>query len=318
MHCWLCCIALLIVSSNNALAADPPVTAIRFHPLHPDQFFALRGRQVMHWQLSDSPQLQQTLTFEQPLLNFAGTADHLFVVGGDPAEQGMLATLPLQQPWTEDSIQYHNPVIFTDVIFDLAIDTDTNRWGLASLDGQAIIVSANSREPLSTATTTTVALNGHSAGVTGIAWIDHEHVLTSSRDQTIRVWDARQGQLLRTLNNHTGEVIAITQRPGQRSTVEFASLSNDGTVRWWQPMRGRMMRFYRFENDTPTCMAWNETGASLIVATRGGNVVALDPQTAQITATLGSFDRWISAIAVGSDGQILVGDMDGRVELVEQ
>ena len=56
--------------------------------------------------------------------------------------------------------------------------------------------------------------NGHSGGVFAVAFTpDGKTLASGSRDQTVKVWDAASGRLLRTLEGHTNDVTAVAFAP---------------------------------------------------------------------------------------------------------
>jgi WD40 repeat protein len=60
---------------------------------------------------------------------------------------------------------------------------------------------------------------------------DGSTLASASYDETVRLWDARSGAALQTLEGHSGTVNAVAFSP-DGSTL--ASASYDGTVRlWW-------------------------------------------------------------------------------------
>jgi len=65
-----------------------------------------------------------------------------------------------------------------------------------------------------------------------VAWSpDGRCVASASYDETVRLWDARSGQLLHTCVGHTSYVRDIAWSP---DGIRLVSASSDKTVRLWQ------------------------------------------------------------------------------------
>ncbi|MEJ7637159.1 MAG: hypothetical protein WKF75_04000, partial [Singulisphaera sp.] len=92
-------------------------------------------------------------------------------------------------------------------------------------------------------------------------------VLSAGIDETIRLWDVDSGQSLRTLSNHTRPVHHLALRPNADDDTppSVASVSEDRTVRLWQPTIGRLVRFVRLKS-VPMEVAWTADGRTLYVA----------------------------------------------------
>ena len=66
-----------------------------------------------------------------------------------------------------------------------------------------------------------------------------KQIVTGSRDQLVRVWDASTGDELRVLKGHTYTVISVAFSPDGKQIV---SGSNDKSVRIWDLLTGDEMK----------------------------------------------------------------------------
>src|SRR5262249_10608163 len=83
-------------------------------------------------------------------------------------------------------------------------------------------------------------LKGHTDSVTDLCAISvngRELLATASRDRTVRLWDPRTGDHLRTLEGHTGAVTAVCPVAVYGHQL-LASAGDDRMVRLWKPDSG--------------------------------------------------------------------------------
>jgi WD40 repeat protein len=163
-----------------------------------------------------------------------------------------------------------------------------------------------------------IKLEGHSRGVLAAAFLPGDQmIVTASADQSLRVWEAVSGRLVRSLENHTAAVRSLAVRPQPPGAQPMiASAGADGTVRFWQPAIGRMVRFARLP-DEPLDLAWTANGNRLLAACRDGRLRVIDPDTAEITSDLPALDGWAYTVASAPDGEAaIVGGENGELRRV--
>ena len=303
---YLLCLAL----ANSVIAAEPPITSLAFVPGGNSIVAAAQSYMTVHeWpSLKVNRRVPSSLVLIQSLA-FSPDGQKLAVAGGTPAEAGMVEI----RSWPQgDLLALH--VGHEDTVQSVAwIDDKTFVTG--SLDHEIGVWSVGLQKPIR-------RLKGHSKGITTIQVIAGGSLIVSGAlDQNIRVWKVGTGELLRTLNNHTRAVNELKTKPlvqGQDSGAlrlpSMASVSNDRTVRLWQPTIGRLVRFCRIDA-VPLALTWGPQGEWLAVACDDGNVLVINPDTMEVTANISVNDSWLYAIESHPiDGSLAVGSRQQRLQ----
>jgi WD40 repeat protein len=229
----------------------------------------------------------------------------LVAVGGTPGESGCIE---LYEWPSGEQIKHASP--HHDVIYGVAWSPDSTSFATASADKSVQIFDLDCQNR--------GTLQGHSRAVMAVDYFPNElGLLTAGVDTSIRYWDLKEMQQnpqpVRTLINHTKEVFAMGIRRRSLDTIPVAaSISQDRTVRFWQPTIGRMMRFVRLES-VPLDFCWLSDGSQLAVACQDGRVRYVAADTAQVVKTIDALDGIAYCVAVDSKNGLLVGGVDGQL-----
>ncbi|HVJ66367.1 MAG TPA: WD40 repeat domain-containing protein [Caulifigura sp.] len=262
-------IAALIADSAQA---NPPITAVA---LSPDGAQIVLGSQG-GIEVRSLPELALTARLTTELANvhdlvFSPDGKTLLAAGGAPAESGAVELWNWPAGRRLRYIADHK-----DVVYRVAWSPDGWLWATAGADSICRVYLAE-----------TGALKTHykehSRAVLSISFLDRETIASAGADQTIRIWEAATGQHRRTLDNHVAAVNAISVRPGPPAPagIVVATISEDRTVRLWQPMLGRLMRFARLPSP-PRAVDWSADGERLFVGCNDGQIRVVDAESMEI------------------------------------
>jgi WD40 repeat protein/MinD-like ATPase involved in chromosome partitioning or flagellar assembly len=152
------------------------------------------------------------------------------------------------------------------------------------------------------------------AGATSVAWDPEGRRLASGcDDQTVRVWDAEQGQLLHTLTGHGSSVWSVAwDREGRR----VASGAHDASVRVWDAEQGRLLHTFEGHSDAVRSVAWDRDGRRLASGSDDRTVRVWDTEQGQVVRTLDGHGDAVNSVAWDREGRRLAsGSADNTVRV---
>lgn len=280
-------IVLLGVATANAAS---PVTAAAFTPSGNQVVLgSQKGIEILSW-----PDLAQAGTVPTELdhvhcLSFSPDRKTLLAAGGSPAEEGAVEVYS----WPEGQ-RIRRVVSHADLVYHVAWAPEGTQWATAGADGICHIAEAGNGQ-------SSVRYAGHSRAVLSVCFVgDGKLIASVGVDQTLQLWERATGKHVRTLDNHVGVVNAVVARPGPSAQIPVvATISEDRTVRLWQPTIGRLMRFARLPS-VPRVAAWSTTGDRLFIGCNDGHVRVLNADTLAVESDLPGVEGRIHELILDS------------------
>ena len=149
-------------------------------------------------------------------------------------------------------------------------------------------------------------LRGHRDGITAVALsYDGTRALTASADRTVKMWDVRTGQMLKTLL-HPREVLAVTMTPdGRRALLASA----DSSLIVWDLDRGKLSYPLMEKRSAFLAVAITPDG-KLAVSAGNHGLTVWDLETGQMVRTVEADSGGITAVAISDDGKRIAAAYD--------
>ncbi len=306
MRSFILALSLVLYAAASA-HAESPVTAAAFSPAEDRVVLgSQKGIEVRTW-----PDLAQVGTVPTELdhvhcLSFSPDGRTLLAAGGSPAEEGVVEVYS----WPEGQ-RIRRVVSHDDLVYHVAWSPEGTHWATAGADGICQVFDVGTGKQ-------SMRYAGHSRAVLSLCFLpDGNSIASVGVDQTLQLWDRATGKQIRTLDNHVGVVNAVVARPGRPTEIPVvATISEDRTVRLWQPTIGRLMRFARLPS-VPRVAAWSTTGDQLFIGGNDGRVRILDADTLAVERDLSGLDGRIYELSVDARRNKLLVAGEGGARLID-
>jgi len=157
-------------------------------------------------------------------------------------------------------------------------------------------------------------LSDHKGQVWGVTFSpDGKFLATAGVDQTVKLWDADNGQVVRTFPGHTSRVHVVAFSPDGRL---LASGGADQTVKVWETATGKELLSLAGHTDYIFGMAFSPDGRRL-ASSSWREVIVWDAGTWRPLKTLDGSPGTIWSVAFSPDGQRLAaaGGYKGKGEI---
>jgi WD40 repeat protein len=142
---------------------------------------------------------------------------------------------------------------------------------------------------------------------------DGSHFASAGADETIKLWEAGTGRLIRVFKGHTGGVDAIAFSP---DGGHLLSGGKDQTLRLWDVTTGAMLQTVAAHGDQINSVAFSPDGTQWLSASDDKTVKLWDGASGQLVNSFEGHEDEVNSAVFSPDGsRVLSGSEDATVKL---
>ena len=141
---------------------------------------------------------------------------------------------------------------------------------------------------------------------------DSKYIVSGSWDKTIKLWDAKNRQLIRTYKGHKETIVSVAFSPNDKYIV---SGSWDKTIKLWDTENGQLIRTYKGHKDMLVSVAFSPDG-KYIVSGSVGTLKLWDVENGLLIRTYEEGHEYsIPSVAFSPDGKYIVSGSESTLKL---
>ncbi|MBI5788175.1 MAG: DUF4365 domain-containing protein [Candidatus Schekmanbacteria bacterium] len=148
------------------------------------------------------------------------------------------------------------------------------------------------------------ALTGHRHQIWAVAVsLDGKQALSASMDKTIKLWNAVNGECLKTFGSHDAGVRALALLPGAQ---EFVSGAEDGNLKHWNLVSGECLRTIKAHTRSILSLAGRPHTRQILSASNDGTLKLWDLDSGGCLLTLRGHGSGIWSALITPNGKLAV------------
>lgn len=318
-------------------ASAPVISALAYSP--DGKTIAVSGYREVLLHKSDGTGLIARLVGKSTRIEslaYSPDGKYLAVVGGAPAQFGEV------QIWDTSNNELKTSVeLGYDTLFGCSFSPDGSRLAMGGAENAVRIVSIPDGKLL-------LKFDNHSDWIFATAWAkttdiptakniaakagrtnraavpeDTQHLLSTGRDQAIKLVIADSGSFVDDINTHTSAYRSMMRHPTENRVLVGG---DDGIPRIYQVFRTtartmnqedhNLLKMFEKQPGRINAVAFSPDGTNIVVGGEGGEVRVYRTADAVKTATLVGATDVVFTLAYRPDGkQIAVGGLDGQLKI---
>ena len=161
--------------------------------------------------------------------------------------------------------------------------------------------------------------DGHTSSIHSVTVTpDGKNIISGSWDKTIKIWDIKSSECIRTLYGHTGSVNSIVVTQDGKTII---SGSNDETIRLWDIKSGECLNTFK-DYSCVYSLAITPDGKTIISGYDNGSIKLWDIKSGECIKTLKGYNEEytpltkINSLVVTPDGKTIIsGSHDETIRL---
>jgi small GTP-binding protein len=153
-------------------------------------------------------------------------------------------------------------------------------------------------------------LEGHDNQVNSVAISsDDKFIVSSSSDNTVRIWEVETGECLKVLEGHSTLVSRVVISSDDKLIV---SSSNDETVRIWEVETGECLKVLEGHSDIIWGLAISSDNKFIVSGSNDKTVRIWEVETGECLKVLEGHSKYAIGVAISSDDKFIVSGSDDK------